>query len=224
MVKKVAIFKDLAFEYEYEHLVEDNLPELNKEDALYLMLKVQRCAKEHGIDIYLAYGTLLGAIRDKDFIKGDKDLDIYIKDEEAFFKLLPALKNIGVQLIRYINTAVFSFRDIEHPGVYLDVFVLRKSRSLWGLYCYGLGNGAFVPKKYLCDDENITFLGHSFKVPKNPVQILKFWYGDTWDTPVSKSVCKNYKYDVTSHYYWKKFASKVFHSVFGKNIHLRPHE
>lgn len=223
MERRIATFKNLTFEYEYEHLIEENLPELNKQDALNLLLKVQKCAREREIDIYLACGTLLGAIRDKDFIKGDKDTDTYVKDEEAFFKILPALKDNGVQLIRYIKSAVFSFRDMEHPEVYLDVFVLRKEYSLWGLYCYRLGDGCLVPKKYIKYDEEIIFLGYKFKVPKNPVRILKFWYGDTWNVPLAKSQ-KKYLYDVWSHYYWRKIVSKVFHAIFGKNVHLRPHE
>lgn len=223
MENRVARYKELTFDYEYEHLIEDHLPELNKQDALDLLLKVQRCAKEHGLDLYLAYGTLLGAVRDKDFIKGDKDLDTYIKDEEAFFMLLPVLREEGVHLIRYINSVEFSFRDMDHPGVYLDVFVMRKSISLWGAYCYALGDGCYVPKKFLNKDDEIVFLGHAFKVPQDPVRLLKFWYGSTWNTPISKSN-KKYKYDVATHYYWKRIASKLFHFVFGKNVHLRPHE
>lgn len=222
MDQKIAKFKGLSFSYEYEHLVEDNLPELNKQDALDLLLKVQRCAKEHDIDIYLAFGTLLGAVRDKDFIKGDKDADTYVKDEEAFFKLLPYLKENGVELVRYIKNVEFSFRDKDHPGVFIDVFVLKHANSLWGIYCYELG-GFVIPKKYLKKDGDIDFLGHVFKTPLAPVRLLEFWYGETWNTPISKSV-KTYIYEVKSHYYWKQFASKVFHTIFGNNIHVRAHE
>ncbi len=222
MEKRVAKYKNLIFNYEYEYLVEDNLPELNKQDALNLLLKVQRCANEHGIDLFLTFGTLLGAVRDKDFIKGDKDADTYIKDEKAFFEILPYLKENGVELVRYIRNIEFSFRDKEHPGVFLDVFVLRHTYSLWGIYCYELG-GFVTPKKFLREDGDIIFNGYKFKTPYNPVQLLKFWYGDTWNIPISKSI-KKYIYEVKSHYYWKIFASKVFHTVFGKNLHLRPHE
>ena len=222
MERRIAKYKGLTFNYEYEHLIEDNLPELNKQDALNLLLKVQRCAKEHGIDIFLAFGTLLGAVRDKDFIKGDKDTDTYVKDEEAFFKILPYLKENGIELVRYIKNIEFSFRDKEHPGVFIDVFVLKKAYSVWGLYCYELG-GFVIPKKYLKYDDEIDLLGHIFKVPQNPVLLLEFWYGDTWNIPISKSV-KKYIYEVKSHYYWKIMASKAFHAIIGNKVHLRPHE
>lgn len=222
METRIAKYKNLTFSYEYEYLVEENLLELNKQDALNLLLKVQRCAREHGIDIFLAFGTLLGAVRDKDFIKGDKDADTYVKDEEAFFKILPYLKEQGVELVRYIKNIEFSFRDKEHPGVFVDVFVMKHANSIWGIYCYELG-GFVTPKKYLKYDDEIEFLGHMFKTPKHPVSLLEFWYGDTWNIPISKSV-KKYIYEVKSHYYWKIIASKVFHTLFGNNLHLRPHE
>jgi hypothetical protein len=222
MEKKVAKYKDLTFDYEYEYLVEDNLPELNKQDALDLLLKVQKCANEHGIDIYLAFGTLLGAVRDKDFIKGDKDADTYVKNERAFFEILPYLKDNGIELVRYIKNVEFSFRDKTHPGVFIDVFVLRKTYSIWGIYCYELG-GFVTPKKYLKRDGVLEFKGHEFKTPLNPVNLLKFWYGDTWNIPISKAA-KKYIYEVKSHHYWKITASKIFHAIFGKNLHLRPHE
>lgn len=222
MEKRIAKYKGLTFNYEYEHLVEENLPELNKQDALNLLLKVQTCAKKHGIDIYLSFGTLLGAVRDKDFIKGDKDADIYVKDEEAFFKILPYLSEEGIDLVRYIKNIEFSFRDKEHPGVFIDVFVLRHIYSIWGIYCYELG-GFVTPKKYLKNDGVVNFYGHTFKTPSDPVKLLEFWYGDTWNVPISKSE-KKYTYEVKSHYYWKLFASKIFHAILGDNIHLRPHE
>ena len=42
-----------------------------------------------------------------------------------------------------------------------------------------------VPKKYLQDGE-MEFLGRQFKCPRNPENILRFWYGDTWNKPVGK--------------------------------------
>lgn len=219
---RVAKFKNLTFSYEYEHLAEDILPELTKQDALNLLLKVQKCAKEKGIDVFLAFGTLLGAVRDKDFIKGDKDADTYVKDEEAFFKILPFLKENGIELVRYIKNVEFSFRDKEHPGVFIDVFVLKPANSIWGVYCYELG-GFVIPKKYLKHDGDIDFLGYTFRIPLNPVQLLKFWYGDTWNIPISKAQ-KSYIYEVKSHYYWKQIASKMFHAIFGNNVHIRSHE
>ena len=219
---KVARYKKLTFEYDYEVLDEEKLPELDKADALAFLLKVQKCAKDNGIDIYMAFGTLLGAVRDKDFIDGDKDADTYVKDEEAFFKILPYLKENGVELVRYIKNVEFSFRDKEHPGVFLDVFIMKKANSIWGIYCYELG-GFVIPKKYLKQDGEIEFHGHTFKTPLNPVRLLQFWYGETWNIPISKSV-KKYIYEVKSHYYWKHLASKVFHLIFGNNLHLRPHE
>jgi len=107
---KTARYKNLSFQYEPEHLDIHDLPQMKKEDALSLLNKLQKYSKENGIDVYLAFGTLLGAVREKDFIKGDLDIDVYIKDEKKFFEILPYLKDQGIELIRYQKHKAFSLR------------------------------------------------------------------------------------------------------------------
>lgn len=43
---------------------------------------VDDVCRKHGIRYYLAYGTLLGAVREKDFIPWDPDIDLFMTREE----------------------------------------------------------------------------------------------------------------------------------------------
>ena len=200
-MRKVARLGELSFEFEEEDLECENLPEISPEDAKAILFMTQDVFSQMGIDVYLTYGTLLGAVRDQAIIKGDLDVDVYIKDETRMFQHLQEIEDRGLKLIRAWNKT-YSFRLDNNPNCFIDVYILRPTRSVWGLYCHHL-EMVMVPKKYLQEGE-IEFLGRRFKCPKNPEQILRFWYGDTWNRPVGKFE-KTYTYDVPSHYYYAKY-------------------
>ena len=197
----IARLGKLSYEFEEEELECENLPEISSEDAKAVLFKTQDVFSKFGIDVYLTYGTLLGAVRDQAIIPGDLDVDVFIKDEKKMFQHLQEIEEGGLKLIRAFNKT-YSFRLNNNPNCFIDVYIMRPTFSVWGLYCYGL-EIVMVPKKYVQEGE-IAFMGRTFKCPKNPERILKFWYGDTWNVPISKNE-KTYTYDVPTHYYYAKY-------------------
>lgn len=129
------------------------------------------------IGITPAYGSLLGIIRDNDFISWDEDIDLYMlkEDEPKLIDMLFELRANGFELIRYERIGLYSFM---REGEYIDIYV-----------CSPAGAGLRVSGGELFFDEDFTdqidydFKGITIKIPRNYERHLEFLYGD-WKTPV----------------------------------------
>ena len=192
--------------YEAEDLQLDNVNEITHDDAKDILFTAKKLLDEAGIDFYLGYGTLLGAIRDKDFIKGDLDVDVYFKDEKTLVKNIDNFKNKGLKLVRAVPHVLYSFR--LNDRCYMDFYVWGKpSMGIWRLYCDRIAL-RYIPSKLLKNESTVSFLGGDFKIAGDPIALLTFWYGDTWNTPIGKFE-KKYYYEVKSHYYFTKMQSPL---------------
>lgn len=69
-----------------------------KQSQLNVLKKAKQICEENGLRYYLAYGTLLGAVRHKGYIPWDDDIDIYIpiKDMKKFIEKVNEDKNFGI--------------------------------------------------------------------------------------------------------------------------------
>lgn len=198
MVKECIYINGNPFYYEKETLNYDVCEAMNHDEAKVLLRTVKKLFDEKGLDFYLAFGTLLGAIREHDLISGDEDLDIFIDNESKLLDILSYLSENGLKLIRALEGNTYSFRLGTHS--YIDVYILRPIRkvSLWKLYCYALANED-TPKKFFKEYQDIEFLGDVYKCPRNPEKIIEFWYGKNWKTPVRGH---KFIYDTWSHHVW----------------------
>lgn len=171
---------------------------MNHDSGKKLLYKVKELFGIKHIRFSLAFGTLLGAVREHDLIKGDEDLDVFTDQEDRLRSAIPWLAEQGLVVTRVKEGDFYSFRIDEQS--YIDVYILRPFKfSLWGIWCYSLSDCA-TPKYFFKNYQKITFLGEDFLVPSNPEKLVEFWYGEDWRVPKSG---KKYYYEVKSRYYWK---------------------
>lgn len=169
------------FEYEEVALSYDTILPMDRDIAKELLLKVKQISDGNSLKFYLTYGTLLGAVREHNFIEGDEDIDVYVDNELKLMSLIPTLYQHDIKLCRVIKGILYSF--MYKNGCYIDFYILKPYRfSIFGLWCFNVA-GYATPKKILSGSQKILFLGANFDCPKNPEAALQFWYGKTWRIP-----------------------------------------
>lgn len=201
-MKKSILINGLPFYYDAVDLKFAEGPQITFEQAKDVLFTMKQLLEEKCIRFWLIYGTLLGAIREKSFISHDFDVDIQTNDLDNLVKIIPWLDKHGMKLIRVDPGRVYTF---SQGGVYIDVYIARRAPFPFNLWCYWL-NGNIVPKKYITPLRQIVFLGGTFFIPGNAEDLLAFFYGKTWKTPIPGV---HGRYDIYPVYFYRKYLKKL---------------
>ena len=172
--------------YRYKFVpIYEGIKPIDKAVARENLFLLQDICRRGGVDFLLFYGTLLGALREKDFIAHDEDIDLAMPKErmDDFLSLLFSLREEGFEVVRYERRG---FMSIMRKGEYIDFYFFHPYPEHAGLDCCAR---EIVPSKYIRSTSTIEFLGRSFTVPAEGEGFLEFYYGAGWRTPVQ---CFNY--------------------------------
>lgn len=143
-----------------------------------------------------AFGSLIGILRNNDFLPWNPCFDLYIlkEDEERFKDVLWLMLEVGINLVRYERRGLYV---LEHEGEYIKIFILRKIST----DVRHTGGSDFIHEKYLQNTVKWDFRGIALNVPQDVDEYLSFQYGD-WIIPKQTI---NYKLSLISKYYhWAK--------------------
>lgn len=167
---------------------------LNKNQSKENLFLVADVLDKFKIRYGLIYGTLLGAIRDGDFIDWDEDIDIFVLNEDRvlFLSLLFDLRVLGFEVARYSNDLLSLIREDD----YIDFYFFRK--TFLGRAC----GPDKLPHKFFKALGTISFLGRNFPTIGHQISFLEHAYGQNWATPI-----KNKPAEVKSN--WTKFKQLI---------------
>jgi hypothetical protein len=146
-----------------------------------------------GIEPFLAYGTLLGAVREQKFLGHDSDADVgYVSDYShpvdvvrESFQLQRAVHERGFSTYRYSGGA-FRIDVVEGDGVVrgLDVFSGFLDDAADGTRLYQMGEiGTPFRREWVHPLTTCTLEGHTFPAPAVPERWLEAAYGPSWAVP-----------------------------------------
>jgi len=178
---------------------------INRKIAKENLLEFSACLNDANITFGLIYGTLLGAIRENNFIAHDEDIDVFVLDEDRGKVLdsLFKLKKRGLVVGRYEED--HDLISFVKDGEYIDIYFFKKN-----IFGNRAANGSFIGAKYLENLKKIEFLGEPFSVPERSEELLEKLYGKDWRVPRVDVKGSNFGFYLTI----KNFIQKNFNTLF----------
>lgn len=142
-----------------------------------------------GLDGFLAYGTLLGAVREGAFIGHDNDLDLGYLSEARHpvdvvhesMRLQRALVRAGMKVERYSGAGLKVWvRDDSGIARGLDIF-----GGFWDGDRLVLLGELWTPfrREWVEPLSTVELEGHPFPAPAQPERLLEAMYGPDWQVP-----------------------------------------
>ncbi len=147
------------------------------------LLDFKQLLDSNRVPFGIIHGTLLGAVREQDFIAYDDDVDTFILDENRgkLLSLLFEFRKIGFEVARYEGDVLSIIRNDD----YIDLYIFRKN-----FFGNRVCNADSLNSKYLESFDSIDFLGAKFNTPKNYISFLEKAYGKDWRVPKKNNPAK----------------------------------
>lgn len=173
------------------------------QNGVRVLQKFDKCLTDNNIEYTLAFGTLLGAVREKGFIKHDLDIDVYVWGDQYSEQLVSALKSFGFELIHTFiveDGSIGREETYKCDGVAIDIFYLYDDGGEYPYCCdfktihkcttfdqsmrkHGRVRARRIELPISRSRVTTLFEGVELYIPSNAHEILKFRYGDDYMIP-----------------------------------------
>lgn len=139
------------------------------------------------LDIYLMYGTLLGAYREQTFLEHDFDIDLAYLSAKTDIDDIVEEKNHIIKTLQKENLLLKTFNNGHFHVISFDKSVALDMWTSWfdkdNMYYAVSAYDAWVKKEDVYPFKTIKFGDMiDFKIPCNTDKFLTAYYGD-WKTP-----------------------------------------
>ena len=190
--------------------------------SLAVLKEIDRICLEHNFSYWIAYGTLIGAIRHGGFIPWDDDVDIVMprKDYDAFAAYVQsaAYRNTGFELHSCLNNKdypfyIMRFCDKSHElvfkglnyksGCFVDIYPYDGMGKEENLDFWKTSEAAIqqMQKKLVMSVSNGLLYGNSFahKIGNIPQMILGKIRGKEYYYHLLDACCSKFPWDESTH-------------------------
>jgi len=194
------------------------IKQIDKEKSLKNLICVHDIMERNKVRYGLMYGTLLGAVREHDFITWDEDIDLFVisEDEGKLKDSLWELLEQGFTFLRYDRTGIYT---VVRDGEYIDFYIFEPySEGIRHAGC----NRKFFPDELFVNTVLYEFKGYKFPIPQNYEKLLEIEYGKNWMTPI-----KMYNYEMPKYkralrklvFYVRNHMPKFVYEAIAKHKH-----
>ncbi len=188
--------------------------------GLESLRRFDECMTQNGYQYSMAFGSLLGAVREHGFIKHDLDIDIWMWKEDADERLIQVLESAGFKLLYSYSIADGKYGleyTFDYHGVHIDVFFIYPAvdehpyccdfveRKQDGKYVWMPRRMQFPIVKQL---QRVPFESLQLTIPENAVDLCKYFYGPTYMVPDPNWNWASTKKTMIE---WTEVASEVVH-------------
>lgn len=165
---------------------------LRREPERFLshMMDVLEALMRMGRDPVLAYGTLLGAVRDRDFIAHDDDIDLLYRSdctsraavETELLDIKEALRAEGFKVADLLPNSLNMHVISRENGAVMDIFPCWREDGALQMHMEGMKVRGIDPS-IVYPTQSIEFLGEHVPAPAKPDEYLQERYGSGWRQP-----------------------------------------
>ncbi len=152
---------------------------MNKEVAFANLADFVEIFNQCGIRYVLTFGTLLGAVRQNDFIDNDSDTDVlcFREDYQKITAAINFMQNRGFNV------------PLDVPM--LDHYFIRNGEKIDVNWILDNGHGELLYADWIKWDKSfftfplptMNFKGLTVSIPHNPEKWLEITYGSNWRVP-----------------------------------------
>jgi len=158
---------------------------MDKEKAKQVLFEIKDILDEAGLEFFLINGTLIGAIRDKNFPKRDEDIDLAAK----IYELIPRIPRLcrtfrahGFRTKTYTTPYAFE-RNLKmiKDSIHTDLVCFDYNEKTNEIFRAGRkGFSKVYDRKFIDNLQEVEFLGKKFLMPNYHEEYLTIDYGPGW--------------------------------------------
>jgi hypothetical protein len=200
--------------------------------------------KKNNIKHWINYGTLLGAVRQKDIIPYDYDFDlgVLIEDTDNIIALNPYIENDGYKLELTKGTLFNINKQKEREYLWrVSIKIVYQENPVGDLYIYSTCEDDFMrrfdkkqkiyfwpnstfPCELINEIEFLEIRDKKFPAPKFSEILVLYFYGPLWKTPIRSSSQNGENHEDYDFYGNYKYSNLVLFVDFfkEKGIYLKP--